>query len=175
MMSFDTHVHRPNSEVSDTYFTHKMSDIHTILLVTSAVAVSYIEASSEDMSVACADDNCVAMTVFTDCTDKVEDGGANANPYEYADDGAGGGATASSDVSGGVDGDTSRAVSVVLASTPRPPRESHLGAQELGNKNRYRTMHTNVTANTMTIMLLVPISVKASSTRINKIISVINY
>ena len=57
-----------------------MSTIHTILVVTSAVAVAYIEASSEEMSVPCADDTCVAMTVIIDCTDKVEDGGANATP-----------------------------------------------------------------------------------------------
>ena len=72
-----------------------MSTIHTTSLVTTAVAVSYVEASSEEMSVACADDTCVAMTVITDCTDKVEDGGANANPYEYADDGADGGTSGS--------------------------------------------------------------------------------
>ena len=177
MISFDTHVHRPRCEVSDTYFAHKMSTIHTISPVTSAVAVAYIEASSEDMIVAFAEDTCLAMTVITDCADKVEDGVANANPYEDEDDGADGGTRGSEGESGGADGggdgcegadgDTSRAVSVLLASTPRPPRESRLGAQELGNKNRYRTMHTNVTANTMTITLLVPISVKALSTRKN--------
>ena len=72
-----------------------MSTIHTILLVTTAVAVPYIEASSVEMSVACAYDTCVAMTVITDCADKVEDGGANATPYEYADDGADGGTSGS--------------------------------------------------------------------------------
>ena len=41
-----------NDTVNDTYFIHKMSTIHTTLLVTTAVAVSYIEASSEEMSVA---------------------------------------------------------------------------------------------------------------------------
>ena len=155
-----------------------MSTIHTILVVTSAVAVAYIEASSEEMSVACADDTCVAMTVIIDCTDKVEDGGANATPYEYADDGADGGTRGgggngedeggdgSEDGSGGADGITSRAVSVVLASTPLP----HLEAQESGNKYRKSIMHANVIANTMTIMMLVPISVIASSTHKNKII-----
>ena len=115
-----------------------MSAIYTTLLVTSAVAVSYIEASSEDMSVACADDTCVAMTVITDCIDKVEDGGANANanPYGNADDGADGGTRGSSNGNGGADGDTSKAISVVLASTPLPLRESHLGPQESGNMIR---------------------------------------
>ena len=139
--------------VIDTYFTHKMSTIHTISPVTSAVAVAYIEASSEDMSMACADDTCVAMTVITDCTDEVEDGVANANPYGKADDGAGGGPRGSGDGIGGADGSgddgkdggkvgsgvdgenrggdgvTSRAVSVVLASIPRPLRESYLVPQ----------------------------------------------
>ena len=118
-----------------------MSTIHTILLVTSAVAVSYIEASSVEMSVACADDTCVAMTVITDCTDEVEDWGANANPYENADDGADegkdgvgdGSGCDGEDGSGGADGITSRDVSVVvLASTPLP----HLEARESGNNNR---------------------------------------
>ena len=122
-----------------------MSTIYTTLPVTSAVAVSYIEASSEDMSVACADDTSVAMTVITDCPNKVEEGGANANPYGNADDRAGGGPRGSGDGSGddgkdggadggkvgsGVDGEdegadgradgiTSLAVSVISgASTP---------------------------------------------------------
>ena len=71
----------------DTYFTHKMSTIQTTSLVTTAVAISYIEASSEDMRVASAYDTCVAVTAVTDCTDRVEDEGANANPYDNADDG----------------------------------------------------------------------------------------
>ena len=169
--------------VNDTYFIHKMSIIYIILLVTTAVAVSYIEASSEEMSVACVDDTCVAMTVITDCADKVEDEEANATPYENADDGADEGEDGvgdgsggdGEDGSGGADGDTTRAVSVVLASTPLSPRRTHLEALEAGNKSRYNIMHTNVTASTMTTMLLVPISVKASSKRKNKIISTINY
>ena len=122
------------------------------------------------MSVACADDTCVAMTVITDCTDEVEDGGANANadPYGNADDGADGGTRGSSDDGkdggaddgadggtrgsgdgsggacgrgddgedgggdgcGGADGDTSKAISVVLASTPLPLRVTHFGCQK---------------------------------------------
>ena len=103
MISFDTHVHRLRCEVSDTYFAHKMSTIHTISLVTSAVAVAYIEASSEDMRVACEYETCVAVAAVTDSTDKVEDegGNANANPYGNADDGKDGGADKGKVGSGG--------------------------------------------------------------------------
>ena len=89
------------------------------------------------------------MTVIADCTDKVEDGGANATPYEYADDGADGGTRGgggngedeggdgSEDGSGGADGITSRDVSVVIASTPlHLLGETHLEAQESGSNSR---------------------------------------
>ena len=45
------------------------SAAHTAPLVTSAAAVSYMTASSEDMRVACADGNLLAMTAITGGTD----------------------------------------------------------------------------------------------------------
>ena len=45
------------------------SAAHTAPLVTSAAAVSYMTAFSEDMRVACADGNLLAMTAITGGTD----------------------------------------------------------------------------------------------------------
>ena len=45
------------------------STAHTALLATTAAAVSYMTASSEDINVACADGNLLAMTAITGGTD----------------------------------------------------------------------------------------------------------